>query len=70
MPKEVKISYKLFQELCKYHLGDQDWSDIHYIKRELSDKLQRMVDREQYRSTLFTDKSADVTPAQHLTNKE
>lgn len=49
MPKEVKISYKLFQELCKYHLGDQDWSDIHYIKRELSDKLQRMVDREQYK---------------------
>lgn len=70
MPKEVKISYKLFQELCKYHLGDQDWSDIHYIKRELSDKLQRMVDREQYRSTLFTDKSAGVTSAQHLTNKE
>lgn len=52
MPKEVKISYKLFQELCKYHLGDQDWADINYIKHELSDKLQRMVDREQYSTTL------------------
>ena len=70
MPREVKISYKLFQELCKYHLDDQDWADTNYIKQELSDKLQRMVDREQYRSALFADKSAGVTSAQHLTNKE
>lgn len=58
MSKEVKISYKLFQELCKYHLANEpEWCDIDYIRSELDAKLQKLVNHEQYSAALSAKKT-------------
>lgn len=52
--KQVQISYDLFLDLCRYHLGglDEDPEVATRICTGLRDKMSRALAREQYAATL------------------
>lgn len=52
--KQVQISYDLFLDLCRYHLGglDADPEVATRICTGLRDKMSRALAREQYAATL------------------
>lgn len=50
------ISEKLFLELVRYHLVSAESADTAYIRRELEDKVNRMVEHNRYTQSLVGDK--------------
>lgn len=54
--KSVMIPEKLFLELVRYHLVSAETADTAYIRRELEDKVNRMVEHNRYTQSLVGDK--------------